>query len=110
MSLSKQEVHELFEFLNEWGKDLASQLDRRRLKGIKGEMTEEVKAVFDKVAMMFKDVDELIVVKMFCQNRGNLKDTQLDIKMYLQNNPQETVRRARPVAQREQESGQKRQQ
>ena len=47
-------------------------MDRFRLRSLKEKMTEELQGSFVKLVSLFTDVDELIVAKIFCQNRGNL--------------------------------------
>jgi hypothetical protein len=34
----------------------------------------------------FPQIEELVVVKVYCQNRGIVSDAELDLKMYLQSN------------------------
>lgn len=66
MSLSKEESHELFLSLNDKGR--LPQMSRGELQGLKEEMSSEIGSSFAKLAQMFKEVDELIVAKIFCQN------------------------------------------
>lgn len=83
MSLSKEECHELFVFFNNKENAAVSQMSRQELESVKEQMEASEKESFKKLVSLFKDVEELILAKIFCQNRGNLADTSLDVKMYL---------------------------
>lgn len=70
MSLSKEECHELFVFFND--KEAVPSLVKSELEKVKENMDAGLVESLRKLVGLFKDVEELILVKIFCQNRGNL--------------------------------------
>lgn len=86
MGLSQEESQQLFKFLSEKIKASDAQLSRKTIKEMKDQMDSETRRLFAKLMQVFPSVEELIVVKVYCQNRGNVSDAELDLKMYLQSN------------------------
>lgn len=49
-------------------------------------MNEELQKDFKEVCDWLEFGDEIVVMKMFVKNRGDLDNTKLDLKFFMQNN------------------------
>lgn len=72
--------------MNERINENGSLLNRKAIKEMKDQMDQEMRRLFGRLMQGFPQIEELVVVKVYCQNRGIVSDAELDLKMYLQSN------------------------
>lgn len=80
---NSKNYEELFKFLCD--QEIESS-NKGSLRKIKSNMSEIIFNDFKEICDRLGFKDEIVVMKMFVKNRGDLDNTKLDLKFFMQNN------------------------